>query len=52
MERVETSQLVSDPDIQQVVKILGVFQEHGIVSCNSLTDNFVKKLINFTDKLL
>ena len=55
METVETSQLVSDPDIQQVVKILGAFQElmeHGIVSWDSLTDNFVKKLINFTDKSL
>ena len=55
METVETSQLVSDPDIQQVVKILGGFQElmeHGIVSWDSLTDNFVKKLINFTDKSL
>ena len=40
METVETSQLVSDPDIQQVVKILGAFQElmeHGVVSWDSLT---------------
>ena len=55
METVEMSQAVSDPDMQQVVQILGAFQElmeHGIVSWDSLTDNFVKKLINFTDKSL
>ena len=49
------SQAVSHPDIQQVVKLLGAFQElmeKGIVSWDSLTDNFVKKLINFTDKSL
>ncbi len=55
METVEMSQAVSDAEIQQVVKVLGAFQElmeHGIVSWDSLTDNFVKKLINFTDKSL
>ena len=55
MEAVEASQLASDTDIQQLVYILGAFQElmeHGIVSWDNLTENFVKKLINFTDKSL
>lgn len=55
METVEVSQLVNDTDIQQMVNTLGAFQElmeHGIVSWDSLTENFVKKLINFTDKSL
>lgn len=55
MEAVEASQLVSDTDIQQLVLVLGAFQElmeHGIVSWDNLTENFVKKLINFTDKSL
>ena len=55
METVELSQLSTDHDIHQVVNTLGAFQElmeHGIVSWDSLTDNFVKKLINFTDKSL
>ncbi len=55
MELVEASQLVNDTDINQLVSILGAFQElmeHGIVSWDNLTENFVKKLINFTDKSL
>ena len=55
MEAVEASQLVNDADIQQLVSVLGAFQElmeHGIVSWDNLTENFVKKLINFTDKSL
>lgn len=55
MEAVESSQLVNDTDIQQLVLVLGAFQElmeHGIVSWDNLTENFVKKLINFTDKSL
>ena len=52
METVEMSQAVSDPDIQQVVQILGAFQElmeHGIVSWDNLTDNFVKKTHRFSE---
>lgn len=52
---VEVNQLASDADIQHLVYILGAFQElmeHGIVSWDNLTENFVKKLINFTDKSL
>ena len=52
---VEASQLVNDVEIQQLGNILGAFMElmeHGIVSWDSLTDNFVKKLINFVDKSL
>ena len=55
MESVEAGQLVNDADVQQLVLVLGAFQElmeHGIVSWDSLTENFVKKLINFTDKSL
>lgn len=55
MEAVEASQLANDVDIQQIVSVLGAFQElmeHGIVSWDILTENFVKKLINFTDKSL
>lgn len=55
MEAVEASQLTNDTDIQQLVSVLGAFQElmeHGIVSWDILTENFVKKLINFTDKSL
>ena len=55
MEAVESSQLSNDADIQQLVSVLGAFQElmeHGIVSWDTLTENFVKKLINFTDKSL
>lgn len=55
MEEVEASHLSSDVDIQQLVNVLGAFQElmeHGIVSWDNLTENFVKKLINFTDKSL
>ncbi len=55
MEAVETSQLVMDADIQQLVSVLGAFQElmeHGIVSWDNLTENFVKKLIIFTEKSL
>lgn len=55
METVEVSQMVNDTDIHQVVNTLGSFQElmeHGIVSWDGLTENFVKKLINFTDKSL
>ena len=52
---VEASQLVNDTEIKQVSNILGAFielMEHGIVSWDALTENFVKKLINFIDKSL
>ena len=52
---VEASQLVNDVEIEQLGNILGAFtelMEHGIVSWDSLTENFVKKLINFIDKSL
>ena len=52
---VEASQLVNDIEIQQLGNILGAFtelMEHGIVSWDALTENFVKKLINFIDKSL
>lgn len=52
---VEGSQLVNDVEIQQLAHILGAFlelMEHGIVSWDALTENFVKKLINFIDKSL
>ena len=52
---VEGSQLTNDVEIQQLGNILGAFMElmeHGIVSWDALTENFVKKLINFIDKSL
>ena len=52
---VEGGQLVNDVEIQQLAHILGAFlelMEHGIVSWDALTENFVKKLINFIDKSL
>ena len=52
---VEASQLVNELEIMQLGNILGAFtelMEHGIVSWDSLTENFVKKLINFIDKSL
>lgn len=52
---VEASQLVNDIEVQQLGNILAAFtelMEHGIVSWDALTDNFVKKLINFIDKSL
>ena len=52
---VEGSQLVNEVEIQQLAHILGAFlelMEHGIVSWDALTENFVKKLINFIDKSL
>ena len=52
---VEGSQLVNDVEIQQLAHILGAFlelMEHGILSWDALTENFVKKLINFIDKSL
>lgn len=52
---VEASQLVNDAEIKQVGNTLGAFielMEHGIVSWDALTENFVKKLINFIDKSL
>ena len=52
---VEASQLVNDIEIQQLGNILGAFtelMEHGIVSWDALTENFVKKLINFIHKSL
>ena len=55
MEAVEASQLLTDADVQQVVYILGAFQElmeHGIVSWDNLSMNFVKKLIIFIEKSL
>ena len=55
MSMVENSQLVNDLEIMQLASILGAFlelMEHSIVSWDSLTENFVKKLINFVDKSL
>ncbi len=55
MSMVETGQLVSDPEFAMLANILAAFQElmeHSIVSWDSLTENFVKKLINFIDKSL
>ena len=55
MSMVENSQLVNDIEIMQLASILGAFldlMEHSIVSWDSLTENFVKKLINFVDKSL
>ena len=55
MSMVESSQLVNDLEILQLASILGAFldlMEHSIVSWDSLTENFVKKLINFVDKSL
>ena len=55
MSMVESSHLVNDLEIMQLASILGAFlelMEHSIVSWDSLTENFVKKLINFVDKSL
>ena len=55
MSMVEGSQLVNEPEIELLANYLGAFQElmeHGIVSWDTLTENFVKKLINFIDKSL
>lgn len=55
MSMVESSQLGNEIEMLQVASVLGVFQElmeHGIVSWNALSENFVKKLINFIDKTL
>ena len=55
MTMVETSQLINDIEILQLSNILGAFlelMEHSIVSWDTLTVNFVKKLINFIDKSL
>ena len=55
MVMVENSQLMDDVEILQLASILGAFlelMEHSIVSWDSLTENFVKKLINFVDKSL
>lgn len=55
MSMVENSQLVNDIEIMQLASILGAFldlMEHSIVSWDSLTGNFVKKLINFVDRSL
>lgn len=52
MTMVEGSQMVNEAGLGS---ILGAFQElmeHGIVSWDSLTENFVKKLINFIDRSL
>lgn len=52
---VEGSQLVNEVEVNQLAHILGAFlelMEHGIVSWDALTENFVKKLINFVDKSL
>lgn len=55
MSMVEGSQLVNELEILMLADILGAFlelMEHGIVAWDTLTDNFVKKLINFVDKSL
>ena len=55
MSMVESSQLSNDLEIMQLANLLGAFldlMEHSIVSWDSLTDNFVKKLINFVDRSL
>lgn len=52
---VEGSQLVSTVEAQTLSNILGAFlelMEHGIISWDILTENFVKKLINFIYKSL
>jgi hypothetical protein len=53
MTMVESSQLMNDIEIIQLANILGAFlelMEHSIVSWDNLTENFVKKLINFVDR--
>ena len=55
MTMVETCQLTNDLEIVQLASILGAFlelMEHSIVSWDGLSENFVKKLINFVDKSL
>ena len=53
MTIVELSQLSSEPDVQMLTSLLEAFQElmqHNVVSWEALTENFVKKLINFIDR--
>lgn len=53
MMMVEKAQLMSSADKQDLPNILGAFQdlmEHGIVSWDTVGENFVKKLINFLDR--
>lgn len=55
MNAVEGGQLVNDVEIKMLASILVAFQElmeHSIVSWDTLTENFVKKLINFIHKSL
>ncbi len=55
MSMVEAGQLVNDAEMKLLADILTAFQElmeHGIVSWDNLTENFVKKLINFIHKSL
>ena len=52
---VEVTQPANEHDFSQLANTLGAFQElmeHGIVSWDALTENFVKKLINIIDKSL
>ena len=53
MTIVEQSQLGSPADIELLVSLSEAFQElmqHNVVSWEALTENFVKKLINFIEK--
>ena len=49
---IEVFHVLSDKDKQDVANILGAFQDlmdHGIVSWDTVRENFVKKIINFLD---
>lgn len=53
MQIVESGQLTNEGEVTQLAVILCAFQElmeHAIVSWDALTENFVKKLINFVDR--
>ena len=55
MTIVEKSQLGSESDVNMLISLLEAFQElmqHNVVSWEALTENFVKKLINFVDRSL